>query len=72
MSEERELTYQERFVLEWLSKEDGSSYGECRGEALNGLRSLGLVLVEGDHRGSDYDRVCLSEKGWRALEARAA
>jgi hypothetical protein len=29
---------------------------------------LGLVLVEGDHRGSDYDRVCLSDAGWRVLQ----
>lgn len=67
MSETRELTNQERFVLEWLSKEDWSSYGECKGEALNGLLSLKMVALESEGR-SDYDRVCLTDAGWAALK----
>lgn len=62
------LTSEERFLLEWLSKEDFSSHGECRGSALSALVNYGLAHVGKDagDRGEDYAPVSLTEAG-RAL-----
>ena len=63
------LTSQERFLLEWLSKEDASLYGECEGQSLNVLVNLGLATVgpapEGRH--PHYGTVSLTDAGWSAL-----
>lgn len=63
---EGEFTKEEKFVLEWLSKDDGQ-YGECRGKSLDKLMSLGLVeWKRRDVRGDDYGVVGLTEKGFKA------
>lgn len=60
----------EAFLLNWLSKEDSSIYGECRGIQLSSLISKGEVkIIYKDLRGEDYNRVALTEKGWISLEA---
>lgn len=41
------LTADERDLLEWLSKEDFSQYGECHGPALDRLVALGLAEIMG-------------------------
>jgi hypothetical protein len=60
------LTKAQRFVLEWLSKEDSSAYGECRGSDLDALLSAGLAKVRNRERG-DYARVELTDAGRAAL-----
>lgn len=63
------LTKNERFVLEWLAKEDDSLYGEARGKAYDALLELGLVEVcYRDRRGEDYNRVRLTEAGFAYLK----
>lgn len=58
----------ERFLLEWLSKEDTSAYGECKGPSLNNLIAFGLAEVTTvDARGQDYNGVSLTERGHEAL-----
>lgn len=42
------LTKPQRLLLEWLSKEDWSAYGECRGADLNFLIQQQLATVDGD------------------------
>jgi hypothetical protein len=72
-----ELTGSERDLLKWLSSEDFSQYGECRGRALNALIEHGLAKVHGDGenqsgfiakgRGEDYRAVSLTDAGRAAL-----
>lgn len=38
-----DLTSQEKFLLEWLGREDWSAYGECEGQHLTVLINLGLA-----------------------------
>jgi hypothetical protein len=38
------MTQEERFVLEWLSKDDGQ-YGECKGNSLDSLIARGFAVV---------------------------
>lgn len=63
------LTSQEKFLLDWLSKEDFSSYGECEGSSLNVLINCGLAQVGRDAagRGGSYAPVSLTEAGWALL-----
>lgn len=63
------LSQQERFVLEWLSKEDsGGAFGECNGRALDRLILLGLAqLGPEDERGQLYRRVTLTDLGHGVL-----
>ena len=76
-----ELTTSERDLLEWLSKEDFSQYGECYGKSLDRLIELGLAQVHapGQHqhfiandfagtKGKMYQSVSLTEKGWEMLK----
>ncbi len=58
------LTTSEQFVLEWLAKEDASSYGECKGRDLDSLADRRLVLVKGK---GDYARVSVTPAGRAAL-----
>ncbi len=59
------LTANERFLLEWLSKEDASSRGECSGPSLNNLMAFGLVETSAeDARGPDYDAIRCTEAGY--------
>jgi len=71
-----DLTKAERFVLEWLAKEDVSSYGECRGVALEGLIERGLARVGAPvsihARDQDYLPVSLTDAGWAELKKGAA
>lgn len=39
----RRLTEAQRFLLEWLSKEESSAFGECRGADLKALFDDGLA-----------------------------
>lgn len=67
-----ELTSQEKFLLEWLSKEDSSAYGECYGKSLNVLIAQGLAQTS-ETPPSDWARVSLTEAGFAlAAEIRAA
>ncbi|QXV73549.1 hypothetical protein [Rhizobium phage RHph_X2_30] len=63
------LTSGERSLLEWLSKEESSSLGECDGGDLTHLVQLGLAEIgqspPGMHR--HYSRVRLTEAGRAAL-----
>ena len=43
-----ELTPSERFLLDWLSKEDFSQYGECHGRTLDRLIERGLAQLHGE------------------------
>jgi hypothetical protein len=47
------VTKSERDLLEWLSQEDFSQYGECHGKDLDRLIELGLAKVhdDGSHQG---------------------
>jgi hypothetical protein len=62
------LTSQERFLLEWLSKEDTSALGECEGQSLTVLINSGLAVVTDLDRGA-WANVSLTEAGLRALAA---
>lgn len=42
-----DLTPSERFILDWLSKQDFSQYGECRGRTLDRLIQRGLAQIHG-------------------------
>lgn len=58
----------EWFLLEWLSKEDSSAYGECNGPALDKLVDEGIAeLGPVPARGADYRRVWLTDYGWEVL-----
>lgn len=62
-------------VLEWLSKDDTNSYGECHGAALNALVELGIAELGPvpAGRGEEYRRVWLSDYGWEVFtDARTA
>ena len=41
------LTASERDLLEWLSREDFSQYGECYGKDLDALIAAGLAQIHG-------------------------
>jgi hypothetical protein len=58
-------TSQQHHLLEWLSKEDHSAYGECKGRDLDYLIEQGLARISiTDQRGRDFDRVSLTDKGY--------
>jgi hypothetical protein len=56
------LTSQEKFLLEWLSKEDESAYGECSGQALTVLINCGLAKTAA--MPNDYSSVSLTDAGY--------
>ena len=64
-ADQRHLSKDEAFVLDWLSKEDTSAYGECCGKALDRLVDLNLAWVapvpDGIDRG--FARVSLTVRG---------
>jgi hypothetical protein len=75
------LNASERNLLEWLSREDYSQYGECYGASLNRLIELGLAQVHkpGEHqnfiandwqgtKGIMFRAVSLTEAGWEELK----
>lgn len=60
-------------LIEWLSCEDFSQYGECYGKTLDSLIANGLAQVHGpgEHQvfiargpGQMYRAVSLTEAGW--------
>lgn len=59
-------------MLNWLSKEDASLYGECRGTTLARLMELGLAEKVGDPDEwlHDYSYVSLTDAGRRVLSER--
>lgn len=58
------LTRSEHHLLDWLSKEDASAYGECKGSALDRLIDAGFArIVSNDPRGRDYSSVALTDAG---------
>lgn len=63
------LSKTERFLLEWLSKEDASSFGECKGADLSILVHHGLAQIGPvpPGRDSNYRAVSLTEAGFAAL-----
>ena len=71
------LTLEERDLLEWLSREDFSQYGECHSKALDSLIAKGLAQIHGpgEHQqfiangtGMMYRAVSLTDAGWQALK----
>lgn len=77
-----ELTEDQKDLLEWLSHEETSQYGECHGASLDALVEKGLAEVLGPEtemhntfiakgRGIMFRAVRLTEAGWiRAAEER--
>jgi hypothetical protein len=74
-----DLTRDQRTLLQWLSKEDFSQYGECHGPSLDRLIELGLAQVHGEEtetnnsfiakgRGIMFRAVSLTESGWALKE----
>ena len=63
------LTKDEWRVLEWLSREDGSLFGECHGPALDRLVELGLAEIGPDPAGKGlmYRSVGVTDYGWEFL-----
>lgn len=54
------------FVLEWLSKEDWSAYGECEGAALNSLIADGFAILAHEPP-TGRTGVAITESGLRKL-----
>src|SRR5262245_23940130 len=77
-----QLTAAEIDLLEWLSKEDFSQYGECHGKALDALIAKGLAqhhpgtgrnnsfIAKGDD--IMFDKVSLTDAGWQLFKSRKA
>lgn len=65
------MTKDEWFVLEWLSKEDSSAYGEAKGSELDRLIDLGIAEVgpmqPNYPNDKDYCRVFLTDYGWEVV-----
>lgn len=59
------LTEKQRFMLEWLAKEDASTFGECHGATLDGLVLRGLARIAGT---GGRAAVSITEAGARAIE----
>lgn len=59
-----DLTKAQRFLLKWLSREDWSQVGECKGADLDHLISEGLAEYgPRSPRGDDYRVVRLTSAG---------
>jgi hypothetical protein len=59
-----------RYLVEWLSKEDDSAFGECKGRDLDVLIDQGLArVVTRDQRGRGFDRVALTAAGLALAKA---
>lgn len=64
-------------LIDWLSKEDYSQYGECHGKSLDVLVSLGWARLHGDNgylggfiakgKGPMFQSVSLTDEGRAAL-----
>ncbi len=63
------LSTAEAFLLKWLSKEDSSSYGECKGADMDRLVQLGIAELGPipDGRTEEFRRCWLSEYGWELI-----
>jgi hypothetical protein len=71
-----DLTHEERDLLDWLSREDFSQYGECYGKSLDRLMALGLAQLHGEEtetqncfiakgRGIMFRAVSLTQAGFQ-------
>ena len=60
-----EYSPSECHLLHWLSTEDVSAYGECKGKDLDRLKELGLVTFDFDPASprADYGGVRLTDAG---------
>ena len=67
MSDTQELTQTERFLLEWLAKDDGQ-YGECHGPTLDRLVDVwpNLNLVPSRPAGTAIGQAVASRSGARS------
>lgn len=65
-----DLTREQRFLLEWLAKEDSSALGECEGSALNTLIERGYATIGPmpDGHPRQYARVKVTETGFEMLK----
>lgn len=74
VADPRQLSSGEVFLLQWLSKEDVSQYGECMGRDFDRLESLGLVTLDcaKDHPRAAFYAVRLTDRGIMAAQATAA
>lgn len=69
------LSQSERFLLEWLSKEDFSQFGECKGADLIALTYHGFAQIGPIPLGCtdpNYRLVSLTEAGFLALQTGGA
>jgi hypothetical protein len=65
----REKIMNERDLMEWLSKEDESTLGECDGFLLRRLYFKGFVDIRPIKGMAEaYSRVSLTEAGWAELK----
>lgn len=65
------LSKDEIFVLEWLTKEDFSLLGECKGAALAGLVGRGFAHIGPIPVGRtdpNYRLASLTDAGWSAFK----
>ena len=53
MTDNTELTVDERDLLSWMSAEEYSQYGECHGKALDALIARGYAQVHEDREYQD-------------------
>lgn len=60
------MTKSQRFILEWLNKEDWSSYGECQGTDLDALLAAGFVRLAHTPP-TGYTGVAVTDDGRKAL-----
>ena len=66
------LTKAQRFLLEWLSREDWSAYGECYGRELDELLRAGLAeMAQHGAAISGRTGVRLTDAGRAALDSRS-
>lgn len=66
------LTSAEKFLLEWLSKEESSAYGECHGQPLTVLINMGLAMTHDGRDTNDYSRISLTPAGFEAVRELAS
>jgi len=73
------MTSNERFLLQWLSQEDGQ-YGECYGPSLDALVRYGFAKIGDEESGTDnnfiakgrsimYRAVSITDAGRAALQS---
>lgn len=67
-----DLNTSEQFLIDWLSKEDWSSYGECYGKDFDRLSALGIVERKPSNRSREHEHfdLCRLTEAGQALRTR--